>query len=198
MSLTQKMNSERLYSPNTLFRLFLVYAFPFHFWYFIMAFRDFNWVAERTEIWDAIGMISYALAFALLETLGFFLLMLLLGLLVPRNWPKDKRVVLLGVSGLVVAIWAVLYQTYYLAGAPIPGILADYLLNASHPLRILWLGSAFIVFVSISTPVLMIIKSDRFNRILIDVFDRVTLISAVYLLFDFAGLAVILFRNLRV
>ena len=162
-----------------------------------MAFRDFNWVAERTVIWDAIGLVSYALTFALLETLGFFLLMLLLGLLVPRNWPKDKKIVLLGLLGLAVAIWAVLYQAYYLVEDPIPDNLIAYLVKVSHPLRILWAGTAVVVLLSISAPVFMIIKYDRFNRIVMDLFDRMTLISMIYLLFDFAGIAVILIRNFR-
>src|SRR3972149_6026554 len=47
------------YSKKGLWTLFLMCAFPLHVWAFILSFMDFSWVAERTNTWDALGVISY-------------------------------------------------------------------------------------------------------------------------------------------
>ena len=181
-----------------LFQLFMVYVFPFHVWSFLMAFRDFDWVAKRTEVWDAVGLVSYALVFALVETIAFFLIMLLLGTLIPRRWQEDKRIALLGTLGLSVATWAILYQAYFLLEDPMPPFLYSFLLQIAHPLRVLWTGAALLVLLSVGIPVYLILRFTRTQRILIGIFDRIAVVSSIYLVFDIAGIIVILIRNLRV
>ena len=181
-----------------LFQLFMVFVFPFHVWSFLMAFRDFDWVAKRTEVWDAVGLVSYALVFALVETIAFFLIMLLLGTLIPRRWQEDKRIALLGTLGLSVATWAILYQAYFLLEDPMPPFLYSFLLQIAHPLRVLWTGAALLVLLSVGIPVYLILRFTRTQRILIGIFDRIAVVSSIYLVFDIAGIIVILIRNLRV
>ena len=67
------------YSRQGLGSLFLTCAFPLHFWALLMAFRDISWVAERTNLWDAIGVLGYGLVFALVESILIFLVLALLG-----------------------------------------------------------------------------------------------------------------------
>jgi len=52
--------------------LFLISAFPLHVWTLLLAFRDFSWLTERTNLWDAIGVLSYGLIYALFGCFPYF------------------------------------------------------------------------------------------------------------------------------
>ena len=58
---------------------------------------DISWVAERTNYWDAVGVAAYGLMFSLFESVLIWALMILMGFLLPKNWPESKRIVFLGV-----------------------------------------------------------------------------------------------------
>lgn len=70
-------------------------AFPLHLWTLILSFRDFSWVTERTNAWDAVGVVSYGLLFAFVESLIIFCIMALLGFLVSSKWDEPRRIALL-------------------------------------------------------------------------------------------------------
>ena len=74
------------YSRQGLWFLFLISAFPIHFWTLILVFRDISWLTERTNAWDAIGVASYGMVFAFVESVVIFLVLALLGLLTPKQW----------------------------------------------------------------------------------------------------------------
>ena len=84
------------YSKSGLWSLFLICAFPLHIWTFILAFRDFSWVSERTNSWDAVGVVSYGLVFAFIESLMIFLIATLMGFLISQKWEEKQRITLLG------------------------------------------------------------------------------------------------------
>ena len=92
------------------FKLFLLASFPLHIWTLLMAFRDVNWVAERTTMWDGIGFVSYALLYTLVESALLFGFMALLSLLTPRNWNRTLRLTVLGSLGFLLAGWSILEQ----------------------------------------------------------------------------------------
>ena len=55
------------YTRQGLWTLFLMCALPLHIWTLILAFRDLPWLTDRTNAWDAFGVMSYGLIFALVE-----------------------------------------------------------------------------------------------------------------------------------
>jgi hypothetical protein len=67
---------KQYYSKQAFGSLFLMYVFPLHLWTLLLAFRDISWVAERTNFGDAIGVVSYGMVFAFLESLLIFVLSL--------------------------------------------------------------------------------------------------------------------------
>ena len=185
-----------LYTPKSLYQLFMLYALPLHIWVFLMAFRDFNWVAQRTALWDAIGLVSYSLVFAFIETTVFFLAMLVIGLLILPKWGMEKKTALLGTLGLFLLLFSILAQVYYLSSSLVPGGMINALARMQHPLRVLWGGTILLVvgiFVSLT---LWILRSARAERTLLGAFERVNLLSAFYLVFDLVGLIIIIIRNL--
>lgn len=186
-----------IYTRKELSQLFLVCAFPIHVWAIVMGFRDFSWVAERTSTWDAVGLLSYAVVFALVETLGVFVILLLIGFFTPRQWDPEKRLALLGVLFLILAGWAILGQLYSMNGYPLPAWTVDFLVRSSHPYRLIWGGVFLAVVISAILPSLYILKSDRGKRAALDIFERISMLSMLYLLFDAFGIIFLVMRNVR-
>ena len=114
------MDTSKRYSKNGRWLLFSGVAFPIHVWALILIFRDFSWVAERTNSWDAIGVGSYGLMIAAIESVVVFLILLLLGLLVSKKWDEKQRISLLGFIILMVSVWMILGQLFYLTEYSLP------------------------------------------------------------------------------
>lgn len=187
----------RAYTRRSLFQLFMVCAFPIHVWTILMAFRDFSWVAERTNTWDAVGLLSYAMVFAFFETFGMFLILVLTGLFMPKGWSAEKRLGLLGVLYLILAVWAILIQSYSLNGYPLPGWVAKFLVESGHPLRLMWGGMFLVTALTVTVPVILLVRSEKAQRASIEIFDRLAILSSLYLLFDVVGAVVLVVRNIR-
>ena len=68
------------YKTQDVWTLFLISAFPLHVWTLLLGFQDISWLAERTNFFDALSVISYGLVFALFESLLLLVVVLLLGM----------------------------------------------------------------------------------------------------------------------
>jgi hypothetical protein len=184
------------YSRQGLWLLFLVCAFPLHVWTIILAFRDFSWVAERTNAWDAVGVLAYALVFAFVESLVVFLAAVLLGFLLPRRWEESKRVAFLTVLVLITALWAMLGQLYFIWNLSLPTLFIQYLSQAAHPVRILYAAILVLVVASVLAPTFLVLRSEGSTRFILGMVERLALLSSFYLFLDAASLIVIVVRNL--
>lgn len=187
----------RHYTRQALWSLFLMCAFPQHVWTLILAFRDISWVTARSNNgWDAVGVISYGLLFALVESLLLFGGMVLLGFLVSGRWDVGRRVALLTTLVLVASIWAMLEQLFFLAGTGLPGWLIGFVLWSGHPLRTLYFLLGGLVGVTTLLPVMLVIRSARawsFMRVLI---DRLSVLTMFYLALDVLAILIVIVRNL--
>jgi hypothetical protein len=185
------------YSKQGLWSLFLMCAFPLHLWTLILAFRDISWISERTNPWDAIGVASYGLVFAFFESLLLFAVALALGFLVSRRWSSDRRIAVLIVLVLILCLWAMLSQLFFLLGVSIPGSLLGGLAAADHPLRVLYALAALLVAPTILIPALLVLRSDRALRFVHAVVDRLAILAVFYLFFDVVSLMLVLMRNIE-
>jgi len=186
----------RWYTGQKLWHLFLMCAFPLHLWTIILAFRDISWNAERSNMWDAIGTVSYGVIFALAESLIIFLIVVLLGFLISKCWDAEKRITLLSVLVLVDALWSILSQYYFLARLSIPTGMIHFLSTSNHPIRIIYAFIVPPVILSALLPTYLILKSERALQFFLAVIDRLTLLMSFYLFFDFIGLVIVLIRNI--
>jgi hypothetical protein len=186
----------RRYTRQGLWSLFLMCAFPLHAWTLILAFRDISWVTERTNAWDAVGVTSYGLVFAFVESLAVFVIAVLLGYLVPGRWDVDRRVALLTVLTLVLSIWAMFDQLYFLIGSGLPGWLINLLVNSGHPARLFYILLMGVVGFSILGPALLLMRSDRAYKFVRALIDRLSILTMFYLVLDAIGLLIVIVRNL--
>jgi hypothetical protein len=184
------------YTWPGLWSLFLVCALPIHLWTLILAVKDFSWVAERTNTWDAIGVLSYGMVFAFLESLAVALAAVLLGFLVSRRgWDQDRRVALLSTLVLVAALWAILGQLYFLWEVSLPSPLLSFLAASGHPVRILYAVALLLVAPTVLLPTYLVLKSERAYRSVQDFTGRLATLSVLYLLLDAVCLVILLLRN---
>jgi len=187
---------KKYYSKQNLWSLFLMCAFPLHLWTLLLAFRDISWVAERTNFWDAIGVMSYGMLFAFLESFLVFLVALLLGLLLPSSWGRDKRLAIISMLVFVLAFWAMASQLYALQVWSFPNALLGLLAGSAHPLRYIYLIALFLVVPSVILPILTIYRSEKTLATMLDMIGRFSLLTTVYLMLDFAALIVVGVRNI--
>jgi len=183
------------YSKQDLWSLFLVTAFPIHVWTIILVLRDWSWVSERTNAWDAVGVASYGLFFAFIESVVVFPILVLLGLLIPGKWQEDKRLALLAVLYFVTASWAIAGQVYFLSGIEIPGPIYQLLAQSSHPLRVLYEGTLSLVLITVLPTTALVIQSRKAIRVVRGLIERLSLLTVIYLFLDFVGLLMIILRN---
>lgn len=183
------------YSRQGLWALFLICAVPLQIWAFILAFRDFSWVTARTNAWDAIGVLSYGLIYALLEGLVVFLVMVLLGFLVSRYWDEDRRIALLSALVLITALWAIAGQLYFLTEASPPPALVESLAGLDHPVRVMYAVLGLLVAPTVLIPTYLVLKSERAFRFTKELTNRLGLLMVVYLILDAMALVIILIRN---
>lgn len=180
-------------SPSNLWALFLMAAFPTHVWTILLAFQDFAWMTTRNNSWDAVGLGAYGLLAAFVESSFVFMVALLLSLLLPRPWDEKKRLAALTSLIFIAASTGVSNQLYFLNGLP-AGIFT-FLAHSGHPLRYLY-GVA--LSAGIAAPALALYftaASAKFVEITQNIIERLALLTTLYLLLDFAGLVIVIVRN---
>lgn len=169
-------------------------AFPLHFWTLLLAFGDISWLTERTNFWDAIGVASYGMVFAFVESVAVFIVAVLLGFLVPRRW-NDRRPALLGILVLITAIWGMAGQSYFPLKIALPVQIAQFLIQSGHPVRIIYMAVLPVVFLTVAAPTYFILQSDKGFKIAQDFTERVSLLAMLYLFLGFIGLVIVIIRN---
>jgi hypothetical protein len=184
------------YSRQGLWSLFLICAFPPHLWTLILSFRDVSWLTERTNSWDAIGVISYGLVFALIESIVIFLVLILLGLITPWRWEIDRRISFLAFLLLIISMWAMISQLLFLWNVSLPESAIEYLRRSDHPLRITYAVCLLVITPTVLLPAYSFVRTRKAVTVMQDLIERLSLLSMFYLVFDLLGVIIIIVRNL--
>lgn len=195
-SLKQTSFLKHRFSARGLWLLFLVIAFPIHVWAFIMFFYDFDWIARRTIPWDAVSVGAYALVIALVESLAIFLAAVLLSFLLPRRWSETQRLVLIGSLAVLVSLWGILGQLYFVLDLSVPPVLMRVMAGNAHPFRIVYGAFLVVAVLSILLPVYGVMRSEKFTAGMRGIFERLALLTSFYLVLDVVGLFIVIGRNL--
>jgi len=184
------------FSKKELWLLLSTCAFPIHVWTLVLFFRDFSWVSERTNTWDAIGVGSYGLLIAILESIVVFAIALGLSLLLPQTWSDDKRISIIGVVVLLVAFWAITGQLYFLMEIHIPVGIIQVAARTPHPLWVLYGFVLVLIGITLSLPGYILSKSENAQKATLNLFERLSTLTVLYFFLDFCGLLVVITRNL--
>jgi len=185
----------KLYSKQDLRSLFLMCSFPLHFWTLLLTFRDTSWLIERSNLWDAIGVASYGLVFAFVESLLVFLIVAILGFIIPKHW-QSQRVALLSILTLITALWSMASQAHAISGMSFPVWFNGFIVRQEHPVRVLYAIALMLVGPTVILPTYLILNSDKSFRSIRELIDRLSMLAVLYLVFDAAALAIIIIRNI--
>ena len=151
-------------------------------------------MAARNNSWDAIGLGAYGLLAAFTESSFVFVIALLLGLLLPHSWDEKKRLTALTGLIFIVASAEIFNQLYFLNGLPAGAF--EFLLHSGHPLRYLY-GAALGASIGASTLTLYFTAtSEKFTNAALNIIERLSLLTTLYLLLDIAALVIVIVRNL--
>lgn len=183
------------FSKQNAWKFFLLVAFPIHLWALILWFLDFETVAQRTNIWDAVGEGSYFLIFAFFESVVIFSMLSLLLLLLPKRTEENKVFLMVTTLYLVIAGWFILEQARFLPFLPVDNWLikrlqlADSLRsNTGKALLIGFLSSAFLSSYLVN-------RYAKLSKAIASLSERVGTLSILYLLLDFFGFVIVILRN---
>jgi hypothetical protein len=193
--MTLSRTDNHYYHKQGLWSLFLMCAFPLHFWTLLLAFRDVSWITERTNAWDAIGAVSYGMIYAFVESILVFIVISLLGFFVSRCWNIERRVALLGMFALIISLWAMASQLYFLWGTYLPEPVFQALIHNAHPVRTMYMLSFALVVTTFVIPTYFILQSDKGLKAAQDFIERITLLSMFYIFLSFVGLVIVIIRN---
>ncbi|MGD8455752.1 MAG: hypothetical protein PVF83_05140 [Anaerolineales bacterium] len=157
--------------------VFAICALPVNIWavvnvlYFVP-----SWILYR-DLWDFFGAISYILFFSLIEIFVLFVLLMLGGYLTPKRWLKDNLIPFSTI--IVVEATAVAIGLHYFP-------------------KLHWqkklLALALVVFFLIAAYLV-----DRFSAVkkgINAVVDRISILSFIYLVFNFLALFIIIIRKI--
>jgi hypothetical protein len=160
-----------------------------------LGFRDFDWVTARTNSWDAVGIVSYGLFFTFFESLIVFFSAVLLGFLISNNWREEQRISLIGSLVIILALWSIFNQTYFLrAMTPSEGFVNFYI-STGRPLIALYLTALIAVGITVTIPTYAILATDKAEKLILNGFERLSTLMILYLFFDIIALIIILIRN---
>lgn len=184
-----------LLRKHALWQIFVAAAFPIHVWSIILALRDIPWVAERTNIWDAIGVAGYELVFSLLESLLIWVVAVLFGSLLLRNWSENKRVSVLSVLILVTILGAICGQYVEIVQLPFSSQIGAFLTTKQNPMWLIYGALSVIILPIVLSSAYFAAYSDTCQNVVPAILDRIAPLMVLYLSLDALGLIMILIRN---
>lgn len=184
------------FTKKDLQNLFLVIAFPIHAWSIIQVLRDVGLVYDQQGGGILTGYIAYSMVFAFFETAVFFILFFLLGHLLPKRWAGEKTLAILSQWGIVLSLWGVANQVYFILLESPPEFLSWVLLRVAHRQQLGFTILLVTVVLSVVLPLILTTRYEKIKNGTIAIIERISLLSILYLVFDFISFIIIVFRNI--
>jgi hypothetical protein len=180
---------------KSFFRLFLLAAFPIHLWSLLMIFRDVEFLSERTNMWDAVGISGYTLLIALIESLLAALILLGVISILPGKWAEGQRFSIISSLYMILAGASIVDMAFHAFSKA--RISQQYLhgLETYPSLTYGLIAGAVLLFCVLVTG--LILRSKKVENLLTEFYDRIMLLSYLYLALDMVGIALVIVRNIN-
>ena len=189
------------FTKKGLIHLFLVTSFPIHIWSIFLILEDMNWILERSPSYsDIFGYASYALVVAFAESVFVFLCLLPLSLLTPKKWQEEQLISQLGILSFTTTLWFIMIQLYDQWADSNFKEMIKFIVNQDHPVRIFYISATVVILLLIASyilPMYLINRSEKSVKTISIIFERIAILSSIYIVFDILGIFYILIRNLR-
>lgn len=163
-----------------MFWLFLICIFPIHMWSIFIFLNNVGWLSVAGTGY-VLGVFSYQIIMAFIEAVSVFLGLSFLLLWLPKSWTGDTKIIFLGNFAWLSWLGMILVQ--YLT----PGSL--------EPLTVLLIVGSIILLLVVLTQYFSI-KNKSIASFHLGIFDRIKVMSYIFLGIDFLALVVVLLRNI--
>jgi hypothetical protein len=95
----------------------------------------------------------------------------------------------------ITSLWAMVSYLYFMLNWSVPGETILFMAGLAHPLRFLYAVSLALVGPTIAIPAYFVLRSDKFLKGMQGFFERLSLLTLFYLVFDVVGLIIVIVRN---
>lgn len=166
----------------TLWIVFAAAVFPTHLWALVDFLREYPAWIKRMNISELLGSFSYVMGvFALPDAILLFLGVLVLALILPYRFFREKFAALGSALALITAVWFIIFHSF-------PQWLE---MRQLVPLG-LWAASYLLV---IGLAYSFILRNPKAEALVDNFMQRTVTLAALYLFIDFLSLINVLIRN---
>jgi hypothetical protein len=178
-----KPAQNQLYNRREIFLGFIAIAFPIQVWAIINILREVPAWILRLSFWDMWGVISYTLAYALIESVIICILFVTIGVVLPKKYFRENFIAYTAIFSIFLSLIFIAVQTYA---------------NQLKSMGMVALGIMGFVLISIMLgSYLLIYHKPKAATTITSIVDRLVVLSILYLTIDFLAIITIIFRNLN-
>ena len=178
-------------------KLLLLCALPVHFWAILMVFKEAENLLAKRDLLYTLSFSGYILGLAMIESILLFGFVSLLIFLFPKTWQGKTPYLVAVCLGLVIALWAVGNQYFFLLTESMPPWFDWIRIRVYYRQRMLYPIFWLVVILSAALPVLLLPRSGRVRAFVEALTEKLLLLAPLYLLFDLVGIGFTIWRNLR-
>jgi hypothetical protein len=161
--------------------LFLISAFPIHFWAIVNLLRNIPALILRLSVTELIGVTAYTLVFALFESVLLLIVLIIISLVLPATYFKDKIVV----RGFILVIFTSSWIT--------PVLLDWYVLSVHQQCHLLWTILYFSILILLH---FWLERRKNLEPRIYAIAKGVVTLSAIYVCFDAMSVVIVIIRNI--
>ncbi len=167
---------------SSLLLVFAFCVFPIHVWTLLSGFFQLSAWTLRFSLWDLVGIFSYLLLGALLESLALAGLILALAFVLPAGWLRQQFALRGSALGLLISIGSAASLSEWV--------------RFDWPLGGLEIGFVLAVIAVFAGSFWLLHRFERAARYFLATGERILVLSLVYLAMDIAGVLIVIVRNL--
>jgi hypothetical protein len=171
----------RFASTQNLTLVFSTCAFPIYVWSILhVLYQVPAWVMQLNT-WDLIGLIAYTQAFALIETIVVFFMLVLLSAILPAWFLRDRFVAQASMIILLSSAWSIVlfYNT-------------EIINRATRKTLVFWFAA---YLASIGVFYVPIQRCKKLEALIRSIVERLQVLSFVYVTVGFLSVIIVILRN---
>lgn len=160
---------------------FAVIVFVVHIWSIYNLLVEIPAWILRLNSWELAGVISYALVFALIESLIILIILVLIAAILPERWFRQRFVAISSLFVFLAAIWVIPIHLFEnsISSWGFPGV-------------VLMISLAIVSFIAVN---FLVIRSTKFENSVVSVMQRITVLAILYVIIDLIAFMIVLGRN---
>lgn len=182
------------FTRNEVLKLFMICAFPAHFWTIVVIILNADLIDKR-NFWYYTGYSGYLLGMALLESILLFIFIIGLSFLFPKNWTGNTPLNIAGAIALIIGFWGISNQLFFYIDFKSPEWFSWIMLRVHYRQKQLYPFLVAAIAASAAVPLYALSQSKKTRDALLPILENIGLLSYLYLAVDIISFVVVLLRN---